>query len=213
MTRKNYLSSPEMNGKAIVTEIQDSPQPIIRLNQTWLHAQGGGQKPDQGTINRIPVTHVAHNNGEVDHYVAEIDGFTVGQEVEVVVDAEWRRLNGRYHSAGHLIAVLTEERFPGVKAVGGHHWPGEARVEFVGDNLPAPDAVKEALPQVLDKAIQAKLPIRICGDPMTNRSIAIGDYPPIPCGGTHPDNTSALEKVEITQVRTQKGKLRVSYRL
>lgn len=212
MTNKLYLSSPETQGKALVTAIEDGDRPLVQLDRTWFHPQGGGQKADRGTIDGIPVVGVAHNNGSVNHYLERSGTFTVGQEVEVAVDEEWRLLNGKYHLAGHLIAALVEKNFPELEAVSGHHWPEQARVEFTG-NLPEPNRVKDALVPALAEAIEADLPVRIYGDPFTNRSIAIGDFAAVPCGGTHPERLGILGKVEIAKVKAKQGKLRVSYRL
>lgn len=211
MTIKRYLINSQTQGKAVISGIQDGEQPIIRLNQTWFHPQGGGQKADRGTINGIPVLQVKHSNdGEVDHYVSTVEPFTVGQEVELVVDQEWRSLNGKYHLAGHLIAALMEKLFPNLQAISGHHWQGEARVEFTGD-IPQPEQIKSSLSQALAEAISADIPVQICGDPLTNRTIKIGDFPAVPCGGTHPEHLGLLNQVELTDVKTKKGKLRISY--
>ena len=47
MTIKRYLINSEAKGKAIITAIQDGEHPILRLNQTWFHPQGGRQKADR----------------------------------------------------------------------------------------------------------------------------------------------------------------------
>ncbi|MGK7923265.1 MAG: alanine--tRNA ligase-related protein [Trichodesmium sp.] len=212
-TKKLYLACfSQMKGKTKITHIQDCEKPFIQLEDTWFHPQGGGQKADKGVINDVSVFHVAHNDGAVNHYVETIESFKVGQEVDIVVDEEWRLLNGKYHLAGHLIAALLENIFPGIQAIGGQHWPGEARIELTG-NLPEINQVQELLPNALAKAINADLPVCICGDPFSNRSIAIGEFPAVPCGGTHPENLGILGKVDITKVKTKKGNLRVSYQL
>ncbi|MEA5521231.1 alanine--tRNA ligase-related protein [Limnoraphis robusta] len=212
-TQKLYLSSfSQTQGQAKITHIEDGEKPFIRLDQTWFHAQGGGQKADKGTINGISVVHVAHNNSEVDHYVESIESFIVGQEVDLIVDEDWRLINGKYHLAGHLIAALIENMFPDIRAIGGHHWPGEARIELRG-NLPENKQLEELLSNALKTAIEADLPVYICGDPFSNRSIGIGEFTPVPCGGTHPERLGILETVKITKVKTQKDKLKVSYRV
>lgn len=212
MTVKCYLLNSEITGKARIANIQNGEKTIIRLDRTWFHPQGGGQKSDRGTIGSVPVLHVSHNNGEIDHYVETIALFSVGQEVEIVVDREWRLLNAKYHTAGHLIAALIEDHFPKLQAISGHHWASEARVEFVG-NRPDAEQVKDFLPTALAEAIAKNLPVRICGNPLNDRSIAIGDYPAVPCGGTHVEWLGILGKVEIAKVKVQQGKLRISYRV
>jgi Ser-tRNA(Ala) deacylase AlaX len=211
MTIKRYLINSETKGKAIITAIQDGEHPILRLNQTWFHPQGGGQKADRGTINEVSVIQVKHSNdGEVDHYVSSVQPFQLGQEVELIVDQEWRLLNSKYHLAGHLIAALMEKQFPSLQAISGHHWPNEARVEFTGD-APSVEQVSNLLSQALTKAIESDLSVQICGEPLINRLIKIGDFPAVPCGGTHPEHLGLLNQVHIADVKNKKGKLRVSY--
>lgn len=178
----------------------------------WFHPQGGGQKSDRGTIEEISVIRVAHNNGEIDHYVETIAPFSAGQEVEIWVDPEWRLLNAKHHTAGHLIAALIENRFPTLKATSAHHWLNEARVEFAGE-LPTPEQVKTMLPDALAEAISDNLPVQICGDIPNNRAIAIGNYPAVACGGTHLEALGTLGRVEIVKANVQKGKLRIRYRV
>ena len=110
--------------------------------ETLFHPQGGGQKADRGTIGGRAVTHVAHaDGGEVNHYLDSTDGLSVGDAVEIAVDAEWRQLNARWHTAGHLIAAVVEKLFPTLQGVAGHHWPGEGRVEFAPGDVPAAEEV------------------------------------------------------------------------
>jgi Ser-tRNA(Ala) deacylase AlaX len=119
-------------------------------------------------------------------------------------------LNARLHTGGHLIAALLQEFFPGLQATNAHHWPNEARVKFMGE-LPKPEEVREILPEQLSSAIAGDLPVTITGDPDQNRGIMIGEYPSVPCGGTHVEQLSFLKQVEINKVKVKKDRLRVSY--
>ena len=213
MSDKRYLYESNLKGTATITEIGDDGRPFVRLNQTWFHPQGGGQKADKGLLDGRPVIHVAHaDGGEVNHYVEALTALEVGKEVSVIVAPDWRRTNAKSHTAGHLIAAIVENSFPGIKAISGHHWPGEARVEFAGSPMPTPDKVLKLLPEALKQAIEDNLPVRIVGDPLASRSIQIGEFPPVLCGGTHLESLGLLEKVELTKVKVKSGKLRVSYR-
>lgn len=212
-TTKEYLINNDTEGEAIITEIISGENPIIRLNSTWFHPQGGGQKSDKGMIDKVAVNKVKHSqNNEVDHYVDSIESFKIGQQVSVSVDQEWRLLNGKYHLAGHLIAALVEKNFPELKATKGHHWPNEARVEFVG-NFPPVEEVRNVLVKALAEAIQTDLSVRICGEPLTNRFIQIDTFAAVPCGGTHPEHLGVLKEVIITNVKMKKGTMRISYSL
>lgn len=212
MTIKQYLSDVKgLTGSVTVTEILlDQEKPIIRTAQTWFHPQGGGQKADRGTIGNSNVLHVAHNAGYVDHYVDKIDSVAVGMECYFSVNAEWRRINSAFHTAGHLIAAVIDHGSFGVRAVSGHQWPGEARVEFEGD-LAAVDAIQKSLPAFIEEAIRANLSVRIQGDPSTDRSIQIGEYAAIPCGGTHVRSLGEIAQVSVLSVKKKGKRIRVSY--
>lgn len=215
MTKKLYLSNQNLTTvDATIVDVKNNDFPIIELDQTCFHPQGGGQKGDRGTIDGISVIDVKHaQNGQVEHYLElpnPTDQFRVGQSVTIAIDEQWRKLNARLHTAGHLIAALVEEHFPNLQATKAHHWPQEARVEFAG-SLPESEEVWKFLPQALEDAIEADLPVPITGNPEQDRGIAIGNYPSIPCGGTHVESLSVLKKVELTKVKVKKDRLRISY--
>ncbi len=211
MTYKRYLFEPTLDGMAIITEVSDGERPYIKLNQTWLHPQGGGQKADRGTIADRAVLGVAHVDGDIYHYLEDVRGLYVGQEVLVEVDGEWRFTNTALHTSGHLIAALIEMRFPTLRAVGGHHWPGEARVEFAGGCLLSPEDILNILNEDIVKAVEANLSVRVIFDDGANRTVQIGEYHAVPCGGTHVDRTGLLLHCEVIKAKAKGGKLRISY--
>jgi alanyl-tRNA synthetase len=213
MTIRQYLFNTALTGQTMVTTIgNDEGRPWVKLKETLFHPQGGGQPADHGTINGIPVLHVVSVAGgeDVIHYL-EREGLCVGDVVTMQVEPERRQRSARLHTAGHLIAALIEHNFPSIKATGGHHWPGEARVEFNGQLLPSPPAVQEYLDDALVESIRRADPVEVIAELDGPRAIQIGKFPQVPCGGTHVANTSVLQKVVITRVSIKKGALRVSY--
>lgn len=214
MTAKHYLTSPALAGTATITHVGDDGRPFVRLSESLFHPQGGGQKADRGTVAGRPVAHVAHTpDGEVNHYLDSHDGLAVGDAVPQAVDAEWRALNARMHTAGHLIAAVVESLFPNVHAVAGHHWPGEGRVEFAPADAANPDDVATKLPAALADAVAADWPVRVAADASGTRTVAVGDGRPVGCGGTHLSSVGGVGAVRITGVKAKGGKLRVSYDL
>ncbi len=210
-TLKLYLEDSDLSeATAKIVELINGEQPIIRLDRTIFHAQGGGQKSDIGLIDNILVTHASHSDNYVDHYVADFGNLEVGQEVNISIDINNRLIHAKHHVAGHLIAALIEKRFPDLQATGGHHWPGQARVEFSG-TIPPIEKVQESLKSDLAEAIFEDIPVQVKGDPYGSRKIAIGDFPAVSCGGTHPKSLGTLREVEVTKIKSQKGVLRVSY--
>jgi Ser-tRNA(Ala) deacylase AlaX len=212
MTVKRYLASADLSGTATVTHVGDDGRPFVRLSETLFHPQGGGQKADRGTVGGRAVSHVAHaDGGEVNHYLDSTEGLSVGDVVQLAVDAEWRQLNARWHTAGHLIAAVVEKLFPKLQGVAGHHWPGEGRVEFTPGDGASADEIAARLPDALAEAVRADLPVRVVGDPFASREVVVGDSRPVGCGGTHLPSVGGLGEVTVTGVKQKGGKLRVSY--
>ena len=212
MTIKQYLAdSGTYEGEMTIVGIVAGERPAIRTAQTWFHPQGGGQKPDRGQIGPAAVVHVAHNGSEVDHFVNDIGSLKEGDTYRFQVDRAWRALNSRYHSAGHLLASVVEARCKSLRAVSGHQWPGEARVEFEGSWEDLSELSQLAQHEV-DDAINQDLPVVIIGDPHSDRAIRIGDYQPIPCGGTHVARTSQIGAVRVEGVKRKSGRIRLSYK-
>jgi len=212
MTQKQYLAdSTTLCGTVTVTEIiLGGERPIVRTDSSWFHPQGGGQKADRGTLGASNVLHVVHNGGDTDHYVDSVAELAPNSRYSFSIDPAWRMLNAAYHTAGHLIANLVEANFAGVSAVSGHQWPGEARVQFEGE-LPAPEKLGTLLPGYIREALNSKARICIIGDPYSGRTIKIGDFPVIPCGGTHLPSLEYLADIRITGVKRKSDQLRVSY--
>lgn len=211
MTIKTYLESAALTGTTVVTSLTDEPRPVVRLRETWFHPQGGGQRGDRGMIGSARVLDTRHGpDSEVDHFVDSLDGLATGQLVDIAVDAGHRRRGAVLHSGGHLIAQAMQSIRPSLRAVAGHHWENEARVEFEGEAEPD-DALSAELEARLHDLIAADLPIRMSGDAQRSRAIRIGDFEPVGCGGTHAASTGELTGLRVTGVRKKNGRLRVSY--
>lgn len=212
MNGKKYLASSDLTGTTTIAEIDTNEGKLyVRTKETWFHPQGGGQKADRGTIAGIPVTNVTHVDGEVNHYIDSVTHLEVGMSVEMAIDPEWRQINAKSHTAGHLIAAVGDSIFPELKAIGGHHWIGESRVEFMGKLSVSSDEILATLTSAVDRAIADSLPVTVVGDPYSSRQIQIGSFPSVPCGGTHLDNLSELGDLELIKAKVKGDKIRISY--
>ncbi len=213
MTKLLYLANGEiLSCTATVQNIsRDDRGPFCVLDQTVAHKKGGGQKGDQGDIGGVQFLDVALVDGEIRHYLAVLPHFAIGDQVVVTPDQAWRKRNSRYHSGGHAMAAIVDANYPELVAVAGHHYKGEARVEFNGTLTGDGATFIARISELLAEAVDADLPIRIVGDPFASRAIQIGDYPPVPCGGTHVASTGQLGKLLIRSVKVKDGKTRVSY--
>lgn len=185
----------------------------VMLDQTLFVPQAGGQPADRGTINGVPVIHVeaqADDPESVLHVVESIDLLPAGCRVQLRIDAERRRLNSRFHTAGHLLALVMEQLVPGCEALQGHHWPGEARVEFTYSGLVQPDLIKQVEIEIA-RYIQADLPVRGIFTNDNIRFVQIGDHRAVRCGGTHSSRLSEIGSVVLRNAKVKNGRLRIGY--
>jgi len=244
-TKILYLnSSSELSCTAELLAIgEDERGVFVVLDQTVFYPQGGGQPADHGVFLVHEKTSIVQDvrrvEGEIRHYCENVpEQLRVRDHVICLVDGPRRKLNTLYHSAGHLIGSLVEQLAPRWQAVKGHAFPGQAYVECVGSDVAegalthetlAPEALNTALMGVVARALpvrafecelnelpQGAVPVDCpTGDSTTVRVVQMGDFPPIPCGGTHVSSTGDLAsdqlKVRITKCKTRDGRLRVSY--
>ena len=218
MTERLYLHSTALTGEARIVEIRHGEVSTLRLNQTLFHPRGGGQPADRGALIladgsgvAVPVMDVRNgDDGAVDHVIAADAPLLLGDRVLMQVDADSRVLHARLHSAGHLLALAGERIAPGLRGVAGHHWPGEARVEFEGV-VTNPEDFERALRSMLEEMHSANLPISASLDGGGHRSIAIGLAAPVPCGGTHVAKTTAIGRIDLRKIKIKAGRVRVGY--
>lgn len=210
-----YLDYPELYTlKAIVTSVGNSKIKNInyhwvQLNSTIFHPQGGGQPCDKGTINGEKVEFVNKfvtgkiNEFEIQHCFSKEHSFKVKDEVELVVDKSLRFLHMKMHTGGHLIAHIVEEIFPELKATGGNHFPEDGYMKFKSKTkeLPKEDLIKDKISTIIEKTISNKVQTSILETNEGVRSLKIGEYEAVPCGGTHLTNISYLEGITINGVK------------
>lgn len=240
MTRLLYLESTNaFDETASVLDVgMDARGTYIVVNQTIFYPQGGGQAADRGNIvagdKRIAVTHVAYENGRVKHYVSAeaIEEVKLAARVILQVDPDYRIVNARLHSGGHLVSHVVELFYPALVPIKGFHFSEGAYVEFVreagvsfdglsveqiqsglnqvaGTSLPIVasystyDTIRKLRPRLAEHIPQEK----------PSRLVKIGDFLPLPCGGTHLRSLTELESVSIKKIKTRGQNVRISYEL
>ncbi|WP_437762433.1 hypothetical protein WMF27_46365 [Sorangium sp. So ce281] len=63
------------------------------------------------------------------------------------------------------------------------------------------------LGELLSKPIEVK----VTGDPYSSRAIQIGDFPPIPCGGTHVRALSEISAIRVLSIKRKGNRVRAAY--
>lgn len=205
-TERLYYASDDLQRQAqvLACDATDDGRYAVVLAATLFHPQGGGQRADTGMLGGKTVLHVSSRGDEVVHLLAE--PLPLGP-VDMQVDGEIRLLHSRWHSAGHLIGWLGENR--GWQPVKAHHWPGEGRITF------APGAAAQTvgvdfLQASLEGLIAADLS-RVQVLEQGGRQVGFGELPAYSCGGTHVRSLAELVGVLISAVKMKKGQLVVHY--
>lgn len=218
---------------SVVEVIKMGKQTHIILNQTVFYAQGGGQPPDVGLIvgkkGKLVVSHVSYNGGDVLHK-GDLQGqIKKGESVELVINWDSRYHHMQLHTAGHILDQAVKNVFPKIKGVDGNHGiHDKVYVEFDKkieqtdlpkiqkeiDNLIAHD-----LPVVFEMVTKQQLlnrKIHIPFDLPKNKELrimSIGQYPPMPDGGSQLKTTGESWPIIVIEVKEKKGNFRVNYQV
>ncbi len=235
MTKQDYLNNTyNFNSTAqVIKKGTDENGKFLIFDKTIFYPQGGGQPSDNGKIiynnNDIPVNFVKIDDDMIKHY-ADYDKFNIqiGDNVEMFVDEENRLRNAKNHTAGHLISMIVEDLNIGLEAVKGYHFDQGSYVEFKGVKPQNKEEITVQINEILKDNINNKLPVNVTVinekemrekyginteylNTDSIRAVFIGDYKPIPCGGTHIKSLDEFEQIMITKIKSKKDNIRFSY--
>ncbi|XP_056325054.1 alanyl-tRNA editing protein Aarsd1 [Danio aesculapii] len=190
----------------------------VRLKDTILFPEGGGQPDDHGTIGGIPVLRVLRQGPDAVHFVSS--ALEEGQEVHIKLDWKRRFDHMQQHSGQHLITALADAMF-GYKTTS---WDlGRQRSSIELDTATVKPEEMEALEMAVNEKIREHVPVTVnllsIDDPAVEkvRSRGLPDDHAGPiriidiegvdanmCCGTHVSNLSHLQVIKI--LGTEKGK-------
>ncbi|MDR2782085.1 MAG: alanyl-tRNA editing protein [Holosporaceae bacterium] len=236
MTDQLYLNDTylfESDARIVEYKKDERDMSYILLNQTIFYPQGGGQPCDHGKIIcgdfEYAVRDVKQIGDEIRHYIEPFKNLmqnpSENSSVKCFIAKNRRLLNARYHTAGHLLGNIVKELHPNLKAQKCHAFPGEAYIEFCGDEVPNEQLLSEKLQNAIEKnsptkifetdrrqfeSIYYKLPYEI-PESKKFRVMQIGNYPPIPCGGTHIKSTGEIGEMTLKKMKQKNGLLKISF--
>lgn len=200
--------SPPLFCTARVLDVgQDNLGLYLILDQTTAYVRGGGQLGDRGSVGSATLVDVRRADDQIRHYIEGVSP-AIGEAVEVQVDAGFRSMNTRLHTAGHLLAAIVEHQVPGFIASAAQQWPTDAWV--AGNwNASTVDDLVVRLQRFVEEAIKADLSVVV--KPGEVRTVTIAGHRPVPCGGTHTTSTGAIGFLRVEEARIKKGVLKVRY--
>ncbi len=174
----------------------------IILDKTCFYPRGGGQVGDTGEINGTRVIDTL-KNGEVFHIIEGEPSFKEGDEVHCKIDWERRYKIMKLHSSAHIVFYFMQEVFGDQckPATSGIVDERKDKSDYLFEGPVDPEKIKE-VEKKANEFISKNQEIVTWSDENDpdRRYWKCGDYE-MPCGGTHPKNTS-----EIGPLIVKKGK-------
>ncbi len=206
----------------------------ISLDRSLFYPTGGGQPCDIGALEyggrTIAVEEVVKRSRQW-HKIGS-ESIESDTEVTAYIDTERRNKLSTMHTAQHLVSALADELFSG-STVGNQIGEVKTRIDLSFPDRSSFD--KELLQQEVNRTISEGLPVKmhfaprmeVVEDPLVRvnldllpkhidelRVISIQGVDVCPCAGTHVENTSEIQPIEITRVKSKgSGKLRLEYEL
>jgi len=220
---------------ATVTSVNEDN---IILDRTLFYPLGGGQNWDIGII-KSDIGHIQVNEvrgrGDVNHYVGQDHGLSVGDSVHGEIDWERRYAHMKMHTAQHLVSGIVYEMFHGTRTVGNQIHADRSRIDF--HPIKFDQEMLERVFTLAQEKIDSELPVtcstmtrtevnKLMPPERTNmdllpisvkelRVITIGDNLDLcPCAGTHVANLGEIGELELLGKKSKGSmKQRVSYTL
>lgn len=207
MTEKLFRKDPYMREfAATVVKIEDKK---VVLDRTCFYPRGGGQVGDTGYIGNTRVIDTEYENGEIVHMLESSPSFRENETVNCKIDWDRRYRIMRVHSASHIMEYLLFKVFGKLKLLGSH--VTEKRDSSTYEHSGRLD------PQKLSE-------VERLANEFISRNLEINTWPnkedpdywywkcgeiEMPCGGTHPKNTSEIGKITIKRESGGSGKEKV----
>eukprot|EP00767_Chilomastix_cuspidata_P001756 gnl/Chilomastix_cuspidata/1883.p1 GENE.gnl/Chilomastix_cuspidata/1883~~gnl/Chilomastix_cuspidata/1883.p1 ORF type:complete len:436 (+),score=175.87 gnl/Chilomastix_cuspidata/1883:526-1833(+) len=208
----------------------------VILRETIFHPDAGGQPNDLGTINDIPVEHVAEEGLDVVHFLGKDAAIEVGSTVNLKIDAKRRQDHSQQHTGQHIISRVLEDMFDAHTS--SFHLPEQdadnaacsidlslklsaadlLRAEAAANELVQSDAPVESITLESEATLdEVRKSVRSFPEGLTAsaetpvRIVRIRGFDTNPCCGTHVGRTGEVGYIKIVKRETSRGGTRVSF--
>ncbi|KAI8083156.1 Threonyl/alanyl tRNA synthetase [Halteromyces radiatus] len=198
----------------------------VKLHDTILFPEGGGQPNDTGYINDIRVYNVQRQQLEHIHYTKE--PVQVGSKVKLTLDWERRFDHVQQHTGQHLLSAILEKPPYSIETVG---WCMKEKTSYVelgtaGGSQPTQEQLDEVEQKINDMILQSipvkchttamnhndddslrpdSLPADYVGSQGVIRTIEIEGVDRNPCCGTHLRDLGHLQQLKLLHTETIRG--------
>jgi len=228
MTESLYLTDSSQT--TITSEVISVGSNYIILDRTIFYPQGGGQPSDKGKIKskhgEMNVKSVEYNGGEIKHLGTIKGFFVVGEQVELSIDWNLRLKHMQWHTAGHLVDLVTRQLYPQLIPIRGVHGIGKKLfIEYEGIQSLDLNRLNAGLVNLLTskpeiktqfvtleelKKISNWLPNKLPASKKL-RVLSIGDNYHIPDGGTQLKTGDLIWPISLTRIEHTENSTLIHY--
>ena len=204
MTRKLFWEDPYMSRfQAQVTGVENNK---LVLDQTCFYPEGGGQVGDRGRIEGIRVNDTQKEGQTIKHVLERETDSEIGEQVSCELDWERRYKIMKLHSASHVMEHFLFKVFGPLKLIGTHVNEKHDKSTYLVEGMLDSDKLSE-VSDLVNEFLARNLKIKVFSsqDDPNYRFWECGEIM-IPCGGTHPKNTSEIGLVRIRRKSGGRGK-------
>ncbi len=221
---KYYENQRKANFTSKVLELDEN---TVVLDHTYFYPEGGGQPSDIGMIGNVVVNNVQKTqDGKIIHYIQKGANFHVGEEVECLVNWEYRFDYMQQHTGQHLISAVAFREF-GIETVSVHLGDSYISVEFIKKDI-SEDVIKgiekkcneliqenrKIIVNEYDKEEAKEIPLRRSIKVNKNiRIVTIENYDSVACGGIHVDNLSELLMIKFLKKEFIRGNTKLFWKV
>jgi alanyl-tRNA synthetase len=206
-TVKLYDDNPYLNKfRAKVLNIDGNK---VELDKTGFYPEGGGQAGDTGLIGGIKVVDTCKKGDVILHIIEAAPSFSVGDELECIIDWDRRYRIMRLHSAAHIMEHFLWNRLGEIERLGSNVDDKKDRADYAYEGrLPAEEL--KLVEMATNDFLAEGHDIEILPDP-ERPSIRIWKCCDIemPCGGTHVRNTREIGPIKLKRKNPGRGVERV----
>jgi len=221
--RLYYTDSYLKSFNARITEMVETGNGFrVILDETAFYPESGGQPPDKGTLNGVPVENVQEDEaGNVVHLVSKKLNETL---VKGEIDFECRFDHMQHHTGQHILSGAFHRLYR-LKTVGFHMGPDTCTIDLDTSAINSEHlstVVRQANAVVWENRvvrigfydtmetdkIGLRKPTKRRGE---IRVVEIEDFDRSACGGTHVGRTGEVGMIFVPKTERMKGNVRVHF--
>lgn len=221
--KSNNLYETEPYLKAVDVTVLDSRYKDglywHKFDRTIIYPGGGGQLPDEGMIDELPIVTVMKEDDIVWHGLKKQLSGTV--HLRLNWDARISRM--QQHTGQHILSAVFQNEF-GYETVSVHLGQNDTLIELQAEHIAqeiltavehkANAVIRDHLPVNVDLVEESELAnytlrrdLKVSDFPA--RLISIGDYDCTGCGGTHVQNSAEVGLIKIIGAEKIRGRVRI----